>query len=261
MIYQPTRIDFYQSPVPEPTTFEIEVGKGAVTGASWILKDGINFDIDTGSVPEDIWDGGGLYTGFPTGTAQQFVAVSTNAGDTGTLTFYYLESTTSTEYKSKTITLNGTTPVLTGVSGIRCNYGFYQHPSSLTSFNLGEISLYHQVTTTNIFFRMPIGYSQSYCSAVTIPLGSIGYVFSATSSIRGANTTPQYADAITWSRRFGGSPLLRNAYTLTNNTPYIELLEYAFAIPGQTDFIPRVLAVSTNNSVIQASYRLLLLKL
>ncbi len=261
MIYQPNRIDFYRRFYSEPTTFEIEVGKGAVKNTSWILKDGINFDVDTGSVPEDIWDGGGVYSGFPTGAAQQFVAVSTNAGDTGTLTFYYLESATSTEYKTKTVTLNGTTPVLTGVSGIRCNYGFYQHASSGTAFNLGEISLYHQVTTANVFFRMPIGYSQSYCSGVTIPKANIGYVFSATSSIRGTGTTAQYADAIIWTRRFGGSPLLRNAYTLTNNTPYIELLEYAFAIPENTDFIPRVLAVSTNNSVIQASYRLLLLKL
>ena len=260
MMYQTNRLDFYQSPFPQPTTFEIEVGKGAVTGASWILKDGINFDVDTGSVPEDIWDGGGVYTGFPTGAAQQFVAVSTNAGDTGTLTFYYLEDANSTEYKTRTVTLNGTTPVLTGVSGIRCNYGFYQSGGA-TTFNLGDISLYHQVTTANVFFRMPIGYGQSYCSGVTIPKGNIGYVFSATSSIRGANTTPQFADAIIWTRRFGGSPLLRNAYTLTNNTPYIELLEYAFAIPENTDFIPRVLTVSTNNSIIQASYRLLLLKL
>jgi len=260
MIYQPNRVQFYQSPFPEPTTFEIEVGKGAVTGASWILKDGINFDVDTGSVPEDIWDGGSVYTGFPTGAAQQFVAVSTNAGDTGTLTFYYLEDANSTEYKTRTVTLNGTTPVLTGVSGIRCNYGFYQSAGANT-FNLGDISLYHQVTTTNVFFRMPIGYGQSYCSGVTIPKGNIGYIFSATSSIRGSGTTAQYADAIIWTRRFGGSPLLRNAYTLTNNTPYIEFLGYAFAIPENTDFIPRVLAVSTNNSIIQASYRLLLLKL
>jgi hypothetical protein len=260
MIYQPNRVQFYQSPFPDPTTFEIEVGKGAVTGASWILKDGINFDVDTGSVPEDIWDGGGVYTGFPTGAAQQFVAVSTNAGDTGTLTFYYLEDANSTEYKTRTVTLNGTTPVLTGVSGIRCNYGFYQNGGA-TTFNLGDISLYHQVTTANVFFRMPIGYGQSYCSGVTIPKGNIGYIFSATSSIRGAGTTAQYADAIVWTRRFGGSPLLRNAYTLTNNTPFIEFLGYAFAIPENTDFIPRVLAVSTNNSIIQASYRLLLLKL
>ena len=51
--------------------FELAVSRGLVAGHAMFEKFGRNPDIDTASVPEDIWNGGDVYTGFPTGAAEQ----------------------------------------------------------------------------------------------------------------------------------------------------------------------------------------------
>ena len=48
------------------TDFTLEVSRGAVNGWSTRRKFGRNADVDAGSTPEDVWNGGGVYTGFPT---------------------------------------------------------------------------------------------------------------------------------------------------------------------------------------------------
>ena len=257
MFYITPNLSFNQVQFPYPTTFEIEVHKGNVPNTQIIVKDGINFDFDTGTVPEDIWDGGGVYTGFPTGAADTFFAVSTNAGDTGTLYIYYLANANSTDYQLGSVVINGTTPVNTGITGIRCNYAYYQNASS-TTFNLGNIRLYHQLSPTTIFFNMPIGYSQSFCSAITIPKGCVGFIYDGVSSIRGSTQSGIYADGVTWVRKFGGSPMLSNAYSFNNNNAWVQYLNYCIAIPENTDFIPRIISVSTNNTIIQSQYRIVI---
>lgn len=50
-----------------------------VPGRSYVLKFGRNVDIDTATVPEDLWNGGGVYAGFPTGAAEEFEVFSSSA--------------------------------------------------------------------------------------------------------------------------------------------------------------------------------------
>lgn len=55
---------------------------GMTQGLSLVLKFGRNPDVDTGA-SEDIWNGGGLYTGFPTtGSAEPLGVASSSANDT-----------------------------------------------------------------------------------------------------------------------------------------------------------------------------------
>lgn len=113
----------------------IAVSRGLIDGSSWVLKSGRNPDVDTANVPEDIWNLGGVYTGFPTSEPETVQVFSSNAGDTGVLTITYLPTATSTAYVQGTVTLNGTTPVDCSFSAYRVHTAFYTNGAS---GNLGE---------------------------------------------------------------------------------------------------------------------------
>jgi hypothetical protein len=65
--------------------FGTEVARGGFDTYNITTKFGRNTSIDTGSVPEDIWNGGGLYTGFDCVTSQRLRLVSSDVNDTGSL--------------------------------------------------------------------------------------------------------------------------------------------------------------------------------
>lgn len=69
------------------SNFGTEVARGEYTDDGWSIgtKFGRNPDIDTGSTPEDVWNGGGEYTGFdPTGN-EDLEINSTSGQDSSTL--------------------------------------------------------------------------------------------------------------------------------------------------------------------------------
>ena len=243
--------------VTRPLDFNLNVAQLKYAGHQTIFKDGDNPDIRSGTVPEDVWDNGGTYTGFPISAAAAEV-VSTNAGDTGTLFYAYLESPTSESYVTASVTLNGTTPVALGHNVWRCNFMFYDTGDD-TTFNLGTISLYHTATPANIFCTIRAGFSQSFCAAYTVPYGSKAYIDRITANIRGSASAA--ADGFLWWRPIGLSPRLRQAFNVSFGSLYFDDIDYLFTIPAQTDFIPRITACSSASATeIQASYRLVLVK-
>jgi len=211
---------------------------------------------DSASVPEDSWDAGSTYTGFPISAAAAEV-VSTNVGDTGTLFYSYLASDTSTTYVTASVTLNGTAPVSLGHNVWRCNFMFYDSGND-TTFNLGTISLYHTATPTNIFCTIRPSYSQSFCSAYTVPFGYKGYIDRITANVRGSAAAS--IDGFFWWRPFGLSPRLRQAFNASFGSLYFDDIDYLFQIPARTDLIPRITFASANNLEVQTSYRLVLVK-
>jgi hypothetical protein len=70
--------------IVDVTSFLIEVAKGNVAGHTVMNKFGANPDIDILTAPEDVWDGGGIYSFFPA-TAQSMEMESTDVDDVGTV--------------------------------------------------------------------------------------------------------------------------------------------------------------------------------
>ena len=64
--------------------FGTDVSLGVVPNYSINTKFGRNNDIDTGSTPQDVWNGGGSYTGFDCVAAQTLNVVSSSTSDRGT---------------------------------------------------------------------------------------------------------------------------------------------------------------------------------
>jgi len=234
--------------------FNLLVSEGLFQGRNVTIKDGLNLDIDQGAITQDFWDAGGVYSGFPVGTIENGMAVSTNAGDTGTLYFSYLASPTSTDYTFTSVQLNGITPVSTGVNIWRCNFAYYDSGDN-TTFNLGTIKIYHQTTTANIFVTITIGYSQSYCAAYTVPYGASVYIDRFNGNVRGSATAT--VEGFVWYRPYNESPRLRFPFELQFQSLYFDDVDYLIKIPALVDFIPRAVFCSANNTVAKYSFRLM----
>lgn len=232
-------------------TEERLISEGLFHGRSIVTKFGRNPDIDTATAPEDLWNGGGVYTGFPTGAAEEFEVLSDSANDTGQLTFNYLASATATEYQQATVTLNGTTPVATGVTGIRCHTASYNNANAST-FNEGTITVRHRVTTANVFIRMPVGRSQSNNAGYTIPFGSRGFI--KRFFVREISNVTGYVEGALWARESGKSPRLRRPFSVGTGGVFEENVYGGLVLPALTDIHIRVLTASNNNMAVTGGF-------
>lgn len=96
------------------TEFGTEVARGKYTDEGWSIgtKFGRNPDIDTGSTPEDMWAGGGEYTGFNATSNEDLQINSTDNDDRGAL----VSSGTVTTDGSFTLVDSGATFITDGVA-------------------------------------------------------------------------------------------------------------------------------------------------
>jgi hypothetical protein len=222
----------------------LQIAKGLVNGVSQIQKSGRNPNITSASAPEDMWNGSAVYSGFPLGAPEVLRFSSSSASDTGTLTYMYLASNTSTIWQSATVTLNGTTPVL-GVSAYRVHTASYSNVGQTP--NLGTITCQHNVTTTNVFFQMPIGTCQTYVSVYTVPFGSTAFVKSV---FAGVNTTTSMAlQHALWIRESGKSPRLRRNGSFTNTLNYLDE-NVLLKLPALTDITLRITSTTSNTAQV-----------
>jgi hypothetical protein len=244
------------STVVRPVDFNILVSEGLYQNRNVTLKDGVNFDIDTASTPQDITNEGGVYAGFPRGTIEAGEIVVAGA-DTGTVVYSYMATATDTDYTFASKAVTGAGTYALGHNIFRCNFAYY-YSTSATAFNLGNITIRNTVTTANVFCVIPTGYSQSFCAAYTVPYGSSVYIDRFNGSVRGSATAS--LDGYIWYRANNESPRYRFPFELQFGTLYFDDVDYLIKIPALTDFIPRVLTSSANNIQAKLSFRLLKVK-
>jgi hypothetical protein len=232
-------------------TIGIESSEMAVlellAGITVVNKAGRNTDVDTTGLPEDLWNGGGTYTGFPSQT-EELQLFSSSASDTGVVTFLYLASNASTAYQTGTATLNGTTPVNTGITAYRVHSVSY-NTGTPTGTNVGNITVRHRNTTANVFCFMPIGTNQTYVGAYTIPAGNNGLLKGYEVSAQGGTT----AEGVFWIRQSGQSPRYRRNFGI-GQVANVSEIEGGLLLPPLTDIIPRITACASNNTSVTVSY-------
>jgi hypothetical protein len=239
--------------VVRPLDFNLMVAEGLYQNRAQFIKDGINTDIDTASVPEDITNEGGIYAGFPTGTIEQGQIVVAGA-DTGTVVYAYLASPLDTDYTFASKAITGAGNYNLGHNIYRCNFAYFVSTNP-TAFNAGNITIRNITTTTNIFCVIEAGYSQTFCSAYTVPYRSSVYIDRFNGNMRGSATGSM--DGFIWYRSYGESPRYRFPFELQFGTLYFDDVDYLIKIPQQVDFIPRIVNSSANNLTAKFSYRIL----
>lgn len=238
--------------------YEMALMSGATTGFI-VNKFGRNPDVDG---PEDIWGGGGTYTGFPTGSAETLTISSSSAEDgaaglTGALTLRILGMDTNFNLIAENVTLNGTSNVTTSQSFKRM-YRAYVLTAGSNTTNVGDITIKHTTTVANIFAVIPAGFSQTEISGYTIPAGYTGYLHSW--SIAMNDTTANTALCAFWIRE--PSAAVRIILPTRVSTAYRAPVELfgGISLPEKTDIMVRALSVANTNADIIARFDLIVLK-
>jgi len=160
--------------------FGLNVQLGLVPGVSVVHIFGRNPDIDTSSGFEDIWNGGDEYTGFNATVAETISIASDSSDDTnitGTGAWLIQVSGLDGSYNeiSEVVELNGTTPVTTVNTYLRCSVSDILTAGS-GGGNAGEITGNQSVSTANVFFVMPSTSNRALICAYTVPFGKVAYV-------------------------------------------------------------------------------------
>ena len=230
--------------------FNLMVSEGLYQNLEITTKEGINSDVDTGSVPEDVSNEGGVYAGFPTGSPEAGQIVVAGA-DTGTVYYSYLASSSDTAYTFASKAVAGAGTYALGHNIWRCNFAYYV--GSTGAVNAGAITIRNTPTTANIFCVIDANVGQTYCAAYTVPAGSSIFLDRITGSLRGSATGA--LDGYFWYRPLGESPRLRFPFELQYGSLYFDDIDYLVKVPQQVDMIPRIVTSSTTNLVAKVSYR------
>lgn len=240
-----------------PTPWPLQVALGYIPDLALVNKSGRNSDIDTATVPEDVWEVGGVYTGFPLGAPETLNWVSTSDSDTGTVRWIGLKSATSQTYEQGSVVLNGLTPVNSSDTWYRVHTAFYDTGDS-TTFNVGTITCKHTTTTANVFLSIVPGRSQSNMAAITVPFNRRGIITQAVCSILGTPIASVTGNL--WVRENGRSPRLRVPFEASTNQTSNLVIEDGLVFPALTDIIPRIITASANNSDVGFSYSIYFIK-
>lgn len=230
--------------------FEDELVFGKYVGYNLVQIFGENVDIDaTGN--EDVWDGGGTYTGFPTGSPEELVIVLSSAADVGgKLTIKYIAASTDTSWTTTEITTTGTT-TNTGITAYRCVRGVWDGTTSATpGVNAGTITVRHITTTTNIFMVIPIGKGQSRVCCDRILTGNVASVKKIFVHVNKNNTAN--VDGSLWVREEGKTFRLIRPFTATDSLDHEDPIFGGLLLEGPLDFAIRIETCSANNTDVTA---------
>ncbi|MCP4181404.1 MAG: hypothetical protein GY756_26885 [bacterium] len=237
--------------------YYLELKKGNISGEEQWDGYGRNTSIGTGTTPEDAWNGGGIYTGQPTGAAETMEIRSSDANDTSagtgarTVRIYNLLDDTGASMPDLDITLNGTSWVSLGVlEYFRGGSKMKVLTAGSGGENAGELTLRHTTTTANVFAVMPAGRNETAIGAYTVPLGKTLYMRRPLYSMSRANGSAGSANVTLRARAHGGvyltiiPPEITDAHDFNANFPSY------FKFEERTDITNRCESVSDNGTIL-----------
>ena len=234
-------------------TYPHALALSLVPGVTRAVALGVNEDVDTGTLPEDIWAVGGLYP-WPT-AATLLSIVSTNANDTaagtGARTIFISGLDSLYNAQTETITMNGLTPVISTKQFLRVNTAFILSAGS-SKINAGDIDVKNNTIITDILARVVAGKGASRTSNYTVPAG---FTLAIDSMFIGINrpSTPSDISIATYF----GSPLGFYRLPLEISTaanPYRHDTSPPIIVAEKNDFILRAIYVSANNTSITGAW-------
>ena len=217
------------------------------------------------SVPADIWNSGGYYTGFPD-TADTFSTVSTSALDTAGGTgaqvhrWYYLDDDLNMfddegEPLFFDVVLNGLTPVVSEITGKRIWSGRTVQAGSSRK-PAGSVSVHHTATPTTIFATTPIS-GQSTLSNFTIPKGYTGFLLRLAVSM--LDKTANRANMVIFERK-NGVDVETYHHNISTTLAWSGSPFRGLVLEEETDFVFRCIDIGSASGDIVVHYDISLVR-
>jgi hypothetical protein len=236
--------------------FHTEVALGKIPNADVEIHFGRNNNVDIGTTPEDVWEGGGVYAGQPLSYTPETVEVFSSSGDddqggTGARSFRIrgLKTETSEEYETEDFDLQGTGTSTSTNSWWRVNQGWVLTAGS-SGENAGTITCRATTTTSNVFVSAQASFNQSNVCAWTVPRNRTAVlkrVFCSITRTSGANGS----GLITLrAREPGGVFRSLASYDIQTGANIDDVKTGGVVLTAGTDVKLRVDSVSDNNTII-----------
>jgi hypothetical protein len=162
------------------STYEMNIARGLIPGTSSVFKVGYNPNIQNNN-EESLWGGSDIYPWSSWGAGGTLSCVSSSASDAGTMDIVGLRSSDWVQI-TETVTLNGTTPVVTSNSFIRINNLRYHGVSA--AVNVGSISVSRGGTVVGY---IEPGFGIGQMAQYTIPAGYTAYLQQGTANMGKGN--------------------------------------------------------------------------
>lgn len=239
--------------------FYLQIAQGDITGYLDYSAFGINPLINTGTTPEDIWYVGGIY--IPPTTYRIHNISSSSANDTAagtgmrTATVY---GVVSTGLASEIITFNGVATVSTvnSYSDIYLAEGLSWGSSGV---NQGNISIVAQTDATTTAY-IPIGNNATKKAIRLIPPGYTGYVYDFQAGMQ-QNIASSSADVYFLIKTTSGwIPKRYHSLSNSGNSVEIDNFKIPLKVPSGTWVKIQCTSVSNNNTLVQGTLTILLIK-
>jgi hypothetical protein len=237
-----------------------DIVRGNITGHTAVFVQGSNPDVDTATVPEDVWFNGGVYTGHPTGSPETVQVFSSSANDTSagtgarTVRIYGLATSSSTAYTTEDLTMNGVTVVTSSGTWYRVNRMDVRTAGS-GGTNAGNITCRHSTTTSNVFVLLEASRGRSAVGVWTVPQSSSLTIHNVLVHTVRSGGGAGSARVLLQVRRFGTSSWqsVRRA-EIANAHVYRPNMFIPVLVEAQADIRFRCVSVSTNDTIISAQF-------
>lgn len=229
------------------------VSAGIVQDSAFVAALGNNPTVDTGTVPEDIWSGGGQFPWITAAAALEAVSSSANdaAAGTGVRTMTVVGLDSDYSLISEVVTLNGTTPVALANQFFRINQ-VQATTAGSGRVNAGDISI-RDVSGATVRAIMPASFGLSRSSNYTPPAG---YTLLITNYIMCINrpSTQRDATMVARFRSSTGGVSYNTSEVSVDGNPFQRLQAPPVPVSEKTDFIFRCTYVSANTTDITAGF-------
>jgi len=248
-------------------TYILSVALGLIPNAAINNKFGKNSDIDIGSVPEDIWSGGGLYNFLSAPTTLFIASENTNDNALGSgarvLNLQLLDENYTTQ--SVNVTMNGQSSVtVSGGTYLRCNRMSIILAGSGEE-NAGEIDLGYGANSSgslaNRVGMIEAGINQTLQTFYTVPVGKTACVLGWGGSLNlAAGATNRDCQLSLRVRPFGETFQVKRWTSIVSDgqNPFDDGFNVALKITAKTDVVMRAESVSDDDTNISGNYDLLI---